>query len=612
MSMELQIEPGFDWVRWRTSQNAWTLGRRKPGVTRAQAEANLNQIASQLARTYPNEVSPKPRLQLSSPGLVGQALRGPIAGFGVVLAGVAGLGLLLACVNLAGMLLARASDRRREVGIRLALGASRAQLLRQLMTESLLLAASGGLLGFVLAFSACRFLSSWRPSFDIPINIALHPNTTVLSFTVAVAFFTTVLFGLTPALQAIRVDLIPSLKNEPVSARLRRWSVRDLVVTGQIALSVTLVICSALVVRSLQHALDLNLGFNPNGAASVSFDLGRKDYTAERMRQFDADLLAKAATLPGIDSIGIVNTLPLRRDGGDSEFIWRAERPMPKPAERRVAMVYNVSPGYLRAAGTALISGRNIDNHDRSGSTPVAIVNETFAHLLFAKENPLGSHVRVSSAAGPIEVVGIVEDGKYQSLGEDPRPAVFLPMTQVTTRWTTLVARSSLPPSTVAALLRKTVLDLDPEITLFNAGSLKDQLALPLFPARMAATVLGVFGVFAMALAATGLFALMSYTVARRTREIGIRMALGARRAQVLSSLLGRTLLLCAAGACLGAIATLAAGRLLSAVLYGVSPRDPTTYGVALFLMIAVALLACWTPATRAIRTDPVRALREE
>jgi hypothetical protein len=275
-------------------------------------------------------------------------------------------------------------------------------------------------------------------------------------------------------------------------------------------------------------------------------------------------------------------------------------------------MAYNISPGYLRTAGTALLSGRDIDSRDRHASAPVALVNESFARLLFGKENPLGGHVRVSSAAGPIEIVGIVEDGKYASLGEDPRPAVFLPMTQAATRWTTLVARSSLPASTVTALLWKTVLDLDPEIRLFNAGDLKDQLALPLFPTRMAAIVLGIFGIFAMALAATGLFALMSYAVARRTREIGIRMALDARRTQVLSSLLGRTLLLCAAGTCLGAIATLAAGRLLSAVLYGVSPRDPATYGAALLLMVAVALLACWTPAARAIRTDPVRALREE
>ncbi|MGI9074228.1 MAG: FtsX-like permease family protein [Bryobacteraceae bacterium] len=578
MSMQLQIEPGNGWVRWGTSQNAWVLGRRKQGVSRAQAEVNLNQIAGQLARAYPDDIAGKAKVHLSRPGLVGQELRGPISSFAIVLMGVAGLGLLLACVNLAGMLLARASDRRREVGIRLALGASRAQLLRQLMIESLLLAASGGLLGFILA----------------------------------VAVFATFLFGLTPALAAIRIDLIPSLKNEPVSTRFRRWSARDILVTGQIALSVLLVICSVLVVRSLQHALSLKLGFNPNGAVSISFDLGLKGYSEERMRQFDANLLAKTSTVPGISSAGIVNTLPLRLDGGDTEFIWRAERILPKPSERRLAFVYNISPGYLRTAGTTLIAGRDIDSHDRSGSRPVAIVNQTFARALFGDDNPLGRPVRVSSISGGIEIVGVLEDGKYGSLGEDPHSAIFVPMMQAVNRWTTLVVRSPLPAQNVTALLRKTVLDLDPEITLFNAGSVNNQLALSLFGARMAAIVLGIFGIFAMALAATGLFALMSYAVSRRTREIGIRMALGAKRAQVLSSVLGRTVLLCAVGISIGAIATLAAGRLLSAVLYGVSPRDPASYCAVLVLMIAVALIACWTPAMRAIHTDPVRALREE
>ena len=391
------------------------------------------------------------------------------------------------------------------------------------------------------------------------MNIALQPNPTVLWFTIAVAVLATFLFGLTPALAAIRIDLIPSLKNEPVSTRFRRWSARDILVTGQIALSVLLVICSVLVVRSLQHALTLKLGFNPNGAVSVSFDLGLKGYTEERIRQFDASLLAKTSSLPGIASAGIVNTLPLRLEGGDTEYIWRAERALPKPAERRLAFLYNISPGYLRTAGTTLIAGRDIDSHDRQGSRAVAIVNQAFAHALFGDGSPLGKQARISSISGAIEIVGLVEDGKYGSLGEDPRPAVFVPMMQAVNRWTTLVVRSPLPAQNVIPLLRKTVLDLDPEITLFNVGSAKDQLALPLFGARMAAIVLGIFGIFAMTLAATGLFALMSYAVSRRTREIGIRMALGAKRSQVLSSVLGRTVLLCAVGISIGAIATLAA-----------------------------------------------------
>lgn len=275
-------------------------------------------------------------------------------------------------------------------------------------------------------------------------------------------------------------------------------------------------------------------------------------------------------------------------------------------------MTYNISPGYLRAAGTRLLAGRDIDRHDDAHSPAVALVNETFARLLFGNENALGRQVRISSIAHSVEIAGIVEDGKYRSLGEDPRPAVFMPRAQSGNHWTTVVARSSVPPQQITALLRKAVLEMDPEITLFHTGGLKEQLALPLFGARMAAVVLGTFGVFAMALAATGLFALMSYAVSRRTREIGIRMALGARRGQVLSSIMSRALCLCAIGISLGAVVTLVAGRLLSGVLYGVSPRDPATYCTALALMAVVALAACWTPAMRAIHTDPVRALREE
>jgi len=594
MSMETQIEPGNDWMHSRGAQNIWTMGRLKPGVSAVQAAANLDQIAEQLARAYPFHFGQTDRFHLARPGLIGQALRRPITGFGVVLTGVAGAGLLLACMNLAAMLLARASDRHREVGIRLALGASRLQLLRQLMTESLFLSTGGGLLGVAIAFGACRLFSSWHLEFDLPLVTALHPDSLVLCFATAVALGTTVLFGLTPALQAIRVDVIPSLKNEPVSSRFRRWSVRDFLVGGQIALSVILVICSVLVVRSLQHALTLNLGFNPERAASVSFDLSLQRYSEERSRSFDAALVQKTSAVPGYESAGIISNLPLRI-GESNEIISRPDRPVPKPSEWRAAIIYNISPGYLSAAGTRLLSGRDVNDYDRQGAPPVALVNQALVQLLFPSENSLGKRVRLSAnPADPgLEIVGVVETGKYEYIGEDPHPAVFLPVAQTGTSMTTLVARTSLPPQQATELLRKTVLDLDPDLTIFNAGSLKDQLALPLFPARAAAIVLGILGVLAMVLAATGLFALVAYAVARRTHEIGIRMALGARPVQVLRPVLARTLVLCAAGISIGTLITLAAARLLSAILYGVSPRDPATYVTAVLLLTAVGLLAC-------------------
>ena len=474
-------------------------------------------------------------------------------------------------------------------------------MLRQLLTESLLLAAIGGLLGLAIAFGACRLFSSWQPGFDLPVATELHPDTRVLCFTLAVALATTFLFGLTPALQAIR--------KHQAAQRLHRWSIRDVLVAGQIALSVILVVSSVLVVRSLHHALTLNLGFRSAGAVSVSFDPRLQGYSQERLRRLDSDLLRNAAQISGFESTGIISNLPLRT-GENNSVVSRADRPMPKPADRRAAVIYKISPGYFRAAGTTLLMGRDVNAYDREGAPQVAVVNEALVHLLFGDEYPLGKHVRMGGHE--VAIVGVVETGKYESLGEDPHPAVFQPLAQSGLGWTTLVARTPLPAEKATELLRKVVLDLDPELTIFNAGSLEDQLALPLFPARIAAIVLGVFGFLAMTLAATGLFALMSYAVSRRTREIGIRMALGARPAQVLSAVLKRTLVLCATGLTIGLAVTLAGGRMLGAILYGVSPRDPATYVTAILLMASVAILASWNPAARAVHVDPARTLREE
>jgi predicted permease len=612
MSMVRRIEPGADWLQSRYAQNVWVLGRLRPGLSRSQAEADLDRIARDLAAQYPDVHDRNERFRLSPPGLVGEGLRGPVRGFGVVLMSVGGLVLLLACVNLAGMLTARASDRRREIGIRLALGASKLRLLRQLMTESLLLAGSGGVLGFGLAFAACRLFSGWQLKIDIPIEHALEPDMLVLGFTAAAAFLTTLLFGLLPALQAIRTDLIPSLKNAPAN-RGRRWNTRDLIVAGQIALSVMLVICSVLVLRSLQRALTLNLGFQPAHAVSATVELRLQGYDKARSRRFDAALVARTASLPGIQAAGIINNFPLRI-GEDNTVVSRVDRPVPPPAQRLGAVVYNMSPGYLGAAGTRLLAGRDFNSRDEMEAPGVAIVNQAFVDRLYPNENPLGRHFRTTLQADDpgFAIVGVVETGKYETLGEDPKPVIFRPIGQTGTSETTLVVRTAMPPAQATALLRKTILDLDPDLTVYSVGSLEEQLALPLFPAQAAAVVLGIFGFLAMVLAATGLFALVAYAVSRRTREIGIRMALGARAGLVLSSVLRRTLVLCAIGVCAGTLATLAAGRLLGAVLYGVSPRDPGAYTIAVLLMGLVTALACWQPAARAVRIDPSRTLREE
>jgi predicted permease len=312
MSMEAQIEPGRNWLDDRSDTEIWVLGRLKFGVSRAQAEASLNRTAGQLARMYPS-LDADMKIQLSPPGLIGKALRGPVTGFAGILMGVAGLVLLLACLNLAGMLLARASDRRKEIAVRLALGAGRPQLLAQLFTESLLLALAGAAAGFLLSLWISELVSSWHPPFDVPVNTTLVvADPRVLLFTLVAALLTTFLFGLAPALQATRTDLIPALKNEAMSERLRRWTLRDILVGAQIALSVVLLISSVLVVRSLQHAFSLHLGFNPDHAVSVSFDLGLQGYSEQRGQAFQERLLERVVALPGLQAAGTINYMPLR------------------------------------------------------------------------------------------------------------------------------------------------------------------------------------------------------------------------------------------------------------------------------------------------------------
>ena len=610
MSMQAQIEPGNGWLEQRQTKDIWVLGRLKPGISSGQTEASLNRVAAQIARQFPASDEGL-RIVLSSPGLFGRALRAPVMAFFGVLMAVAGLVLLLACVNLAGMLFARATDRRKEIAMRLALGARRSQIVRQLLTESLVLAVAGGAGGLLLSLWITDLFSSWRPSFDIPFDTSLAADSHVLLFAFLASLVATLLFGLAPALKATNTDLVPALKNEAVNERLRRWHLRDFLVAAQITLSVVLVVSSVLVVRGLQHSLDIGLGFNPAQAVSVSLDLSLQGYDETRGRAFQRRLLDQSRSLPGVESAAIANALPLRI-GGNFDDVTVVGKPVPPVSKREGAIIFDISTGYLKAAGTRLIAGRDIDSRDRAKAPFAALVNQTFARKLFPGENAVGKHFRYGADGGPIEIAGVVEDGKYQSLGEDPLPAVFQPLAQHYNPWSTLVVRSPRPPDQVLASIRRIVFQMDPRMTLYAAGSLTDQLALPLTPARIAAIVLGSFGVLAMALAATGVFALMAYSVSRRTHEIGIRMALGARVDQVLSLVLKRTLTLWTIGAALGTALGLVAARLFSAVLSGIEPHDPLTYAVALALMATVAGGACWYPARRAARIDPSRALREE
>ncbi len=609
MMMQPQIEGG-NWLERRATQNAMVLGRLKPGVTRRQAEVSLNAVAAQLGREHP-AVNEGLRIALSAPGLAGNFLRGPVVGFAGVLLAVAGLVLLIACANLASLLLARASDRRRETAIRLALGAGRGRLVRQLLTESLVLSLAGGAAGLLLARWLTGLIAAWRPPVDFALTWNLALDAPVLGFAAAVSFLTTLVFGLAPALASTRTGLVPALKNETAAGRLRRWELRDLLVTAQVGLCLILMIGALLVIRSLQNALRADLGFNPRGAVTVSLDLGLEGYDEERGRRFQQRLLEAIAARPGIESAGLISALPLALNSSNNS-IYAEGAPVPKASEAPLAAYYEATPNYLRAMQTRLLAGRDFDHRDRRDSRRVAIVNQAFAARLFPGQNAVGRRFRFGPAGELNEIVGIVEDGKHVSLAEQSRPAVFVSLAQRYSRWITVVARSPLDPGEALRLVRRAVGEIDPHMSLYDSRPLADHLDLPLLPARLAAAALGVFGALAAALASSGVYGVMSYAIARRRREIAIRMALGASPAGVLRLVLARAGVLLGAGTLLGAGAALALARYFSQILYGVGPRDPATYAFAVVLLALIGLAACAIPARRALGVDPATALREQ
>ena len=610
MMMEKQLAGASTAIDKRGDSNSFVMGRRKPGVTVAQTEAALNSIARKLGEEYPQDNGGM-KIVLTPPGLAGNYLRGPVIGFSTVLFGVSCLVLLVACANLASMLLARAADRRKETALRLALGAARGGLVRQLLTENLLIALLGGAGGALLAIWITDSLAGWRLPTDVPIVISAIPDARVFLFTLLASLATTVLFGLLPALQTTRTDLVRALKNEAISERLRHWHLRDYMVATQVGLSVVLLVCSVLVVRSLQRALDAPLGYNPKDAVTVSFDLNTQGYKEPQGREFQRRLLEKTRSIPGIESAALADILPFSLNFSTDTIFIEGE-PKPKPADAPVAYAYLVSPDYFRTMQTGLRMGREFDARDKRDGPRVAVVNQTFVKQLLHGRSPLGKRFMVEPNGKPLEIVGVAEDGKYFSLTETQQAAFWTPLEMGYSANASLVARTRLSGPQAVRLIESAVRDLDPAIALYRSGTMVEHLDLPLFPAHIAASVLGAFGVLALILVATGIYGVMAYAISSRTREIGIRMAIGASQGQVLAIVGRRALLLIGSGTAIGLGAALAAGRLLERILYGVEPTDPLTFATVLLLMLAIALLACWIPARRAIRINPITALRQE
>ena len=608
--MAKEMEPGSNWLEQRDSDNMFVVGRLKPGVSDAQAEAQMNALSDQLGKDYPSMAGRG--VKLIPPGLFLPEIRSAIFGFSGLLLAVGALVLLLACVNLANLLLARAAERRKEIAIRLAVGASRRRLIRQLVTESLLISLAGGGAGVLLA----AFINSAVHNIRLPIDVALlfdlRLDWRVLTFTLVLSVATGVLFSLIPALQSSKPELVPALKDETSMAGFRRSRLRNALVVAQVALSLILLVSAGLIVRSLQAAQRMRPGFDPQNAVSLSFDLGLQGYDESKGRAFEQQALERARALPQVTSAALADYLPLGLNY-NSTTVYVEGQPVTSVSKLPFAVPNGVSPGYFETMGIPL-RGRDFSVDENKKESRVAIVNETFARKFYAGQDPIGKRFNWRGPEDPFwQIIGVVPDGKYNSLGEDPKAAVYTPLLRdYGSGSAALVARVKGDSHAALKVLRAEVQKLDPALPIYGVKTLTEHMGTSLFPARMAAITLGSFGVLALLLAAVGIYGVMSHMVAGRTREIGLRMAIGAQRADVRQLILRQGMFLAVIGSIVGLTIAFGGAQLLKTMLYGVSPSDPVTFALVALLLQSVALFACWLPARRATHVDPMVALRAE
>ncbi len=613
-SMAGWIEPGSTYLDDRGQGNFFGIGRLKPGINADQAQASLNLLAQQLGKEYPDSNEGQ-TVQITPPGFIIPDLRGGVVSFTWILMAAVALVLFIACINLAGLLLARATDRRREIAIRLALGAGRGRLLRQLLTETIMLSIVGGAIGFWLAIWIIHLLLTFKPPIDFPLTLNVGVDWRVMFFSMAVSLLTGIVFGLAPALQATRPVLVTALKDATGQAGYRRSRLRSGLVVAQLALSLVLLISAGLVARTLQHLRTMNPGFDTRDTLTMSFDLGLQGYDEAKGKQFYRQVVERVQGLPGVRSASVASSLPLSLNY-NSSYIFVEGQPSERGANAPLAMVATVNPAYFQTMGTPLLHGREFNDQDREDTELVAVVNEAFVKQLLQYErtgDAIGKRVGMRTEKGPfVRIVGVVEDGKYFNIAETPRPFLWGPFSQNYYGSASLIVRTSGPPQSFIAAVRNEMRALDPTLPIYGVKTMSEHMRLALFPSRVAATMLGAFGFVALTLAAIGIYGVTSYSVAQRTREIGIRMALGAQLFDVLKLVVNQGIKLTIIGVGIGLLGSYLATRAMAALLYGVSATDTTTFIGVSVLLIVVALAASYFPARRATKVDPLVALRYE
>jgi predicted permease len=618
MSMHRVVQPGFDWYDTRRGLFLFGLGRLKPGVTIEQARSSLHTTFANLAEAFP--VDNKGRSATAVPLLDARLNpngQGPniVVTLSSILMIVVAIVLLIACANIANLLLARASKRRREVAIRLALGAKRTRLVRQLLTESVLLSLAGGIAGLLLAYWCLSALVAANLPLPFPIDDSLSLDPRVLTFTAVLAIATGVLFGLVPAIQASKADVVPVLKNElvPSAAGARGvrgyFALRQMLVVAQVAASLVALVAAGLFLRDLRHAQQIDPGFETNGVLVMNFNLGREGYTPERGQVFFDQITERAAALPGVKGAAIAQNPPLAGGFLRSVFPEGADT---TTKDRVLVQVNTVGVGYFQTIGIPIVRGRDFTRGDIQTSPKVVVINQTMAQQFWKNDEPLGKRFKFFGDQDYTTVIGVAKDSKYNGVAEDPQAFIYQPLAQNYTPAAALHIRGAGDASALAAPVRGEVQRLDPTLSLFNVRTLEEQVSQSLQPQQINVVLLTVFGVLALLLASIGLYGVASYSVSQRTREIGVRMALGAQPSSVVGLVLGHGLSLVGVGLVIGLVLAYMAAGFAKALVVGVNPHDPMTYIVTSAVLGTIALLASYIPARRATRIDPLIALRTD
>ena len=594
--------------RWMDS----VIGHLKPGVTPAQAIADLNAIGSDLAKSYPKEDSQMSFL-LKHPALGGDSTSDAIQAFVGGLMLLAGLILLAACANLGSLFAARAADRSREVALRLALGASPVRILRQLFTEAVLISLMGGAVGLWGSVLLLRWLSTWNPFPQYPLNMPINPDFNVYTVALLLSVASGFLFGAVPVRQVLHTDPYQIVKGGVTDAPGARITARELLLGVQVAICAVLVTSSLVAVRGLARSLRSDFGFDPRGVTLVQTDLRMAGYDDDHSPAMQKRMIDAMATIPGVSSTALVSTPPLHVACCENSYVFNDQTAeLSSSNSAATAASFTISPDYFASAGTPLLAGRAFTWHDDKNAPRVAVINEVFARKVFGSETKaIGQYFKTSDATR-IQVAGIVRDGKYTAdINEPPQAVMFLPILQQPTTDTWLVVRSNGDPQQLAVAIRGKLRKLDSGLTSFIA-TWNQAMNPALFPSRMAASSLGVLGAMGGILSITGIFGMAAYSVSKRRRDLGIRMALGAQRPEVLKAALGRAVRLLALGSAAGLLLGIVATRVLASIVYQATPRDPLVLTGVVLAMALLGLVATWIPAQRALSIDPAVLLRDE